>query len=239
MHGSQSMTAEMLTGLSQCASDSGADIAVFPPFPYLSLAISAAGKGVRVGAQNVSHEEQGAFTGEVSAAMLKDLGCNMVLVGHSERRSLYHEDNDRVAEKFATALAHDLTPVLCVGETLEQREAGDTEKVVTAQIDAVIRKCGIAALGRAILAYEPVWAIGTGKTATPDMAQETHAAIRAHIAAQDNAVAEKLQILYGGSVKAGNAAELFAMADVDGGLVGGASLTLEDFCPICEAAASA
>ena len=118
MHGSQSMTAEMLTGLSQCASDSGADIAVFPPFPYLSLAISAAGEGVRVGAQNVSHEEQGAFTGEVSAAMLKDLGCEMVLVGHSERRSLYHEDNDRVAEKFATALAHDLTPVLCVGETL-------------------------------------------------------------------------------------------------------------------------
>ncbi|MFT3960223.1 triose-phosphate isomerase [Propionivibrio sp.] len=212
-------------------------VAVCVPFPYLAQAQSVlSGTPVAWGAQNLSEQAQGAFTGEVSAAMLQDFGCRYVLVGHSERRSIFGESDKLVAEKFAAALASGLRPVLCVGETLEQRDAGKTLEVVSAQIDAVLNRVGVAAFSGAVVAYEPVWAIGTGRTATSAQAQEVHAAIRAQIAKADAKVADGLQILYGGSVKPGNAAELFAMPDIDGGLIGGASLVAADFLSICTAA---
>lgn len=212
-------------------------VAVCVPFPYLAQAQSVlSGTPVAWGAQNLSEQAQGAFTGEVSAAMLQDFGCRYVLVGHSERRSIFGESDKLVAEKFAAALASRLRPVLCVGETLEQRDAGKTLEVVSAQIDAVLNRVGVAAFSGAVVAYEPVWAIGTGRTATSAQAQEVHAAIRAQIAKADAKVADGLQILYGGSVKPGNAAELFAMPDIDGGLIGGASLVAADFLSICTAA---
>jgi len=207
------------------------------PFPYLAQAqASLTGSKVAWGGQNVSEHAQGAYTGEVSAAMLAEFGCRYVLVGHSERRALYGENDATVAAKFAAALQAGLTPILCVGESLAEREAGATGNVVVRQLDAVIAASGIAALQRAVLAYEPVWAIGTGKTATPQQAQDVHALIRARVAASDAAVAQGLQILYGGSVKPGNAQELFAMPDIDGGLIGGASLVADDFLAICSAA---
>ena len=213
-------------------------VAVCVPFPYLAQAQSVlSGTPVAWGAHNLSEQAQGAFTGEVSAAMLQDFGCRYVLVGHSERRSIYGESDTLVAEKFAAALASGLRPVLCVGETLEQRDAGKTLDVVSAQIEAVLKRVGVAAFSGAVVAYEPVWAIGTGRTATSAQAQEVHAAIRAQIAKADAKVAEGLQILYGGSVKPANAAELFGMADIDGGLIGGASLVATDFLAICAAAA--
>ena len=212
-------------------------VAVCVPFPYLAQAQSAlSGTPVAWGAQNLSEKSSGAFTGEVSAAMLKDFACQYVLVGHSERRSLYGESDALVAEKFAVALAAGLRPVLCVGETLEQRESGKTAEVVAAQMAAVLDRVGVAALANAVVAYEPVWAIGTGKTATSEQAQEVHAAIRAQVARLDAKVAKGLQILYGGSVKPSNAEELFGMPDIDGGLIGGASLVAADFLAICQAA---
>ena len=215
----------------------GVAVAVCVPFPYLAQAQSVlSGTPVAWGAQNLSEQAQGAFTGEVSAAMLQDFGCRYVLVGHSERRSIFGESDKLVAEKFAAALASGLRPVLCVGETLEQRDAGKTLEVVSAQIDAVLNRVGVAAFSGAVVAYEPVWAIGTGRTATSAQAQEVHAAIRAQIAKADAKIADGLQILYGGSVKPGNAAELFAMPDIDGGLIGGASLVAADFLSICTAA---
>jgi len=215
----------------------GVAVAVCVPFPYLAQAQSVlGGTPVVWGAQNLSEQAQGAFTGEVSAAMLQDFGCRYVLVGHSERRSLYGESDKLVAEKFAAALASGLRPILCVGETLEQRDAGRTLEVVSAQIDAVLNRVGVAAFSGAVVAYEPVWAIGTGRTATSAQAQEVHAAIRAQIAKADAGVAEGLQILYGGSVKPANAVELFGMPDIDGGLIGGASLVAADFLAICAAA---
>jgi triosephosphate isomerase len=215
----------------------GAAVAVCVPFPYLAQAQSVlSGTPVAWGAENLSEQAQGAFTGEVSAAMLQDFGCRYVLVGHSERRALYGESDKLVAEKFAAALASGLCPVLCVGETLEHRDAGKTLDVVSGQIDAVLDRVGVAAFSGAVVAYEPVWAIGTGRTATSAQAQEVHAAIRARIAKADAKVADGLQILYGGSVKPGNAAELFAMPDIDGGLIGGASLVAADFLAICKAA---
>ncbi len=215
----------------------GTSVAVCVPFPYLAQAQSVlTGTAVSWGAQNLHEQVQGAFTGEVSAPMLQDFGCRYVLVGHSERRAIYGESDTLVAEKFAAALASGLSPILCVGETLAQREAGKTVEVVAAQIDAVLKRVGVAAFSGAVVAYEPVWAIGTGRTATSAQAQEVHAAIRAQIAAADAQVAEGLQILYGGSVKPGNAEELFAMADIDGGLIGGASLVAADFLAICRAA---
>ncbi len=214
------------------------DIAVFPPYVYLSDAVRRLKDArIQVGAQDVSAEGNGAFTGQVSAAMLKDVGCTCVIVGHSERRRLNHEDDALVARKFAAAQKAALTPVLCVGETLEEREAGTTETVVCRQVDAVITAHGVGVFAAAILAYEPVWAIGTGRNATPQQAQEVHALLRARIAAHDDKMAGRLRILYGGSVKGGNAAELFAMPDVDGGLVGGASLSADEFRQICAAAA--
>ena len=213
-------------------------VAVCVPFPYLAQAQSVlSGTPVAWGAQNLSEQAQGAFTGEVSAAMLQDFGCRYVLVGHSERRSIYGESDTLVAEKFAAALASGLRPVLCVGETLEQRDAGKTLDVVSAQIEAVLKRVGVAAFSGAVVAYEPVWAIGTGRTATSAQAQEVHAAIRSQIAKADTKVAEGLQILYGGSVKPANAVELFGMPDIDGGLIGGASLVAADFLAICAAAA--
>jgi triosephosphate isomerase len=192
---------------------------------------------IAVGAQDVCADAGGAFTGEVSASMLKDVGCRYVIVGHSERRRLYHEDDALVARKFAAVVQAGLTPVLCVGETLEEHEAHQAEAVVSRQLDAVIAMSGIASLATSLIAYEPVWAIGTGRTATPQQAQGVHDALRRRIAAQDVNIASQVRILYGGSVKGGNAAELFVMPDVDGGLVGGASLSADEFLEICTAAA--
>jgi triosephosphate isomerase (TIM) len=239
MHGSRAFNEALLDELeSSLETEWPMDIAVFPPYVYLSDAARRLKDGrIDVGAQDVCAEASGAFTGQVDAAMLKDVGCAYVIVGHSERRRLNHEDDALVARKFAAAQRVGLIPVLCVGESLEEREARLTETVVRRQVDAVITMHGVAGFSAAILAYEPVWAIGTGRTATPEQAQAVHALLRARIAAHDAKMAAQLRILYGGSVKGGNAAELFAMPDVDGGLVGGASLSADEFRQICAAAA--
>ncbi|TXT24930.1 MAG: triosephosphate isomerase (TIM) [Gallionellaceae bacterium] len=214
----------------------GMDCAVCVPFPYLAQAQQLLrGSRVAWGAQDAHQLDKGAYTGEVAAPMLRDFGCRYVIVGHSERRSLYGESSQLVAEKFAAAQKTGLVPILCVGETLAQRESGVTEAVVAEQLDAVTALLGVQALRNAVLAYEPVWAIGTGKTATPEQAQAVHEYIRRRIASRDAQIAEGLCILYGGSVKASNAAELFAMQDIDGGLIGGASLVAEDFLAVCRA----
>jgi triosephosphate isomerase (TIM) len=240
MHGSRAANQSLLAELELSVKpDWPIDIVVFPPYVYLSDAVRLLEDGpIAVGAQDVCAEAGGAFTGQVSAAMLKDVGCSYAIVGHSERRRWYHEDDALVARKFAAALDSGLSPILCVGETLEEREAKQTEAVVARQLDAVIATHGVGGFARAILAYEPVWAIGTGRTATPDQAQAVHAFLRGRIHAQDAKMARHLRILYGGSVKAGNAAELFSMPDVDGGLVGGASLSADEFKQICAAAAA-
>jgi triosephosphate isomerase (TIM) len=214
-----------------------AHVAVCVPFPYLpQVQAMLQDTHVSWGAQNVSQHDKGAYTGEVSSAMLTDFSCRYVIVGHSERRALYGEDSHTVALKFKAAQAAGLIPVLCIGETLDQREAGVTEQVVAEQLDAVTGLMGIEAMASSVVAYEPVWAIGTGKTASPDQAQDVHAFIRGRIATHSPEIAGNLQILYGGSVKANNAAELFAMPDIDGGLVGGASLVADEFIAICRAA---
>lgn len=220
--------------------DARATCIVCPPFVYLNeLARTLKGSAISLAGQDVCAESQGAFTGEVSAAMLKDVGCEYVLVGHSERRALYGEDDAMVARKFSATQARGLTPVLCVGEQLSERDADQTHAVVGRQLDAVIAVSGVSALARAVLAYEPVWAIGTGRTASPEQAEDVHAFIRARVAAHDASIAAGLRVLYGGSVKAGNAAELFGMPNVDGGLIGGASLKAEEFLAIWTAAARA
>lgn len=236
MHGRLESNRVLLEGL-RSASGFVADVAVCVPFPYLAQAQSVLqGSAVAWGAQNCSEQAQGAFTGEVAAAMLDDFACRYVLVGHSERRVIYGESDAVVAAKFVAAQSAGLVPVLCVGETLAERESGQTFAVVARQLSAVLDLAGVGALKKAVLAYEPVWAIGTGRTATPEQAQEVHAAIRSQVAAADAEVAASVQILYGGSVKAQNAAELFAQSDIDGGLIGGASLVLDDFLAICRAA---
>ena len=236
MHGSLANNLALLDAVKSGAAALACEVAVCVPYPYLAQAKSVlGGSNVAWGAQDVSAHAQGAYTGEVSAAMLVDFGCRYAIVGHSERRTLHAESDQLVADKFAAALGAGVTPILCVGETLAEREAGITDAVVTRQLEAVLAKSGVAALARAVVAYEPVWAIGTGKTATPQQAQDAHAAIRARVARDDGAVAAGLQILYGGSVKAGNAKELFAMADIDGGLIGGAALVAADFLAICAA----
>lgn len=215
----------------------GGECAVCVPFPFLSQARELLrGTQIAWGAQNLSQFDKGAYTGEVSAAMLRDFECRYVIVGHSERRAMFGDSDEVVAAKFSAALAAGLVPIACVGETLDQRESGVMEQVVTRQLDAIVNARGVAALDKAVIAYEPVWAIGTGKTASPAQAQEVHALIRARVASSDAGVASRLRILYGGSVKAQNAAELFAMADIDGGLIGGASLVAADFLPIVRAA---
>lgn len=240
MHGGLAANASLLDSLVKQVGSKGlpgVEVAVFVPFPYLAQAQSCLqGAAIRWGAQNVSERASGAFTGEVSTSMLKDFACTHVIVGHSERRTLFGETDDLVAAKALAAVDAGLVPVICLGETLDERESGRTAEVVQRQLAAVINRLGAAGLAASVLAYEPVWAIGTGKTATPAQVQEVHAALRAQVAALDASCASKLQILYGGSVKGANAAELFGLPDVDGGLVGGASLAAADFLAICEAA---
>jgi triosephosphate isomerase len=237
MHGTLAQNNELLSALlAGLSAGSGADCAVCVPFPYLAqVQVKLSGSAIKWGAQDVHQLDKGAYTGEVSAAMLRDFACSYVIVGHSERRAIYGESSRLVAEKFMAAQQAGMTPILCVGETLEQRESGVTEAVVAEQLDAVIQLAGVQALKNAVVAYEPVWAIGTGKTATSQQAQAVHAFIRQRIAAQDGQVAAGLCILYGGSVKANNAADLFAMPDIDGGLIGGASLIADEFLAICRA----
>lgn len=239
MNGSKASIKALLDGVKQGIGDvNRAEVAVCAPYVYLpEVETQLAGTPVAWGAQNLSTEQSGAYTGEIAASMLLDFHCRYAIVGHSERRTFYGENDEVVAKKFAVARAAGLRPILCVGETLAEREQGITEQVVARQLDAVIAQEGVAALADGVVAYEPVWAIGTGKTATPEQAQEVHAFIRQHIAAAGNAdVAAQLRILYGGSMNAANAAELLAQTDIDGGLIGGASLKAEDFLTICRAA---
>ena len=237
MHGSKTMVSSLLEGLLAGSSANGnADLAVFPAFPYLSLTESIlSGSHIHWGGQTLNPNPLGAHTGETSGTMLVDMGCRYVLVGHSERRAIYGESDADVGIRFKAALDAGLEPILCIGETLEEREAGKTEIVVGRQLDTVIDSVGIDAFSRATIAYEPVWAIGTGLTATPEQAQSVHAFIRDKITSLNVIIAGRLRILYGGSVKGSNAAELFAQDDIDGGLVGGASLTAEDFLAIYSA----
>ena len=240
MNGSMAVSRELVDGLMEGFSPSdNAEMLLCPTFVHLrDVATWIAATDIELGAQNLSeHRDTGAFTGEIQGAMLKDVGCEYVIVGHSERRTLYGESDDLVAAKFIAAQAQGLTPILCVGESLEQREDGSTEAVVRRQIDAVLDAASVDAFARAVIAYEPIWAIGTGHTATPEQAQDVHAVIRGMIAARNATIATGLRILYGGSVKGANAEELFAMNDIDGGLVGGASLSASDFLAIYRAAA--
>lgn len=238
MHGSREFTRTLVGGLvAEFSGEAPCEIAVCPPFAYLAEALGqAAGSPIRVGAQDVSSHDEGAYTGEVSGAMLAELGCRYAIVGHSERRSFHGESDELVATKFLAAQRHGLTPILCVGESLEEREADRTEAVVGRQLEAVISAAEIGAFGGAVIAYEPIWAIGTGRTATPDQAQAVHAFIRGLLRSENAKIGDFIKVLYGGSVKAANAAEIFAMPDVDGGLVGGASLEAEGFASICRAA---
>jgi len=237
MNGSRSSIKELLDGIKAGMGDVKlAEVAVCAPAIYLAdVSEQLAGSAIAWGGQNLSTEAKGAFTGEISADMLLDFKCEYVIVGHSERRTLYGETDEIVAEKFEVARKAGLKPILCIGESLEERESGVTIDVCARQINAVIEKSGVAALTDGVIAYEPIWAIGTGVTASPEQAQETHAAIRKMIAEKDASVAEKVRIQYGGSMNAGNAKELLAMADIDGGLIGGASLKADDFLAICTA----
>ena len=238
MNGSRSSIKELLEGVKAGMGDvKSAEVAVCVPSIYLAdVSEQLAGSKVAWGGQNLSTEAKGAFTGEISSDMLLDFKSEYVIVGHSERRTLYGETDELVAEKFEVARKAGLKPILCIGESLEERESGVTIDVCARQINAVIEKSGVEALTDGVIAYEPIWAIGTGVTATPDQAQETHAAIRKMIAEKNASVAEKVRIQYGGSMNAGNAKELLAMEDIDGGLIGGASLKAEDFLAICTAA---
>jgi triosephosphate isomerase (TIM) len=235
MHGNRAANAQLLAGLKE-AGPWNADVAVCVPFLYIAeTALALTGTTIAYGAQDCSSHEQGAYTGEVSSAMLADVGCRYAIVGHSERRAYHAESDQLVADKAKAALAHGVTPIVCVGETRAEREAGQTEAVVKRQLAAVIHTLGHCC-GEMVVAYEPVWAIGTGLTATPEQAQAVHAVLRAQLhAATDKS--DAMRILYGGSVKADNAAELFAQPDIDGGLIGGASLKVADFAAICRAAA--
>ena len=254
MHGSLKMTGELITGIadnlaSMSADDAGSnasgfnasgfDCLVCPPSVYLASAQTAlAGTPIKLGAQDVNAHGSGAYTGELALGMLAEFDCRYVLLGHSERRTLFGETDQQVAQKFAACVASDsgIIPVLCIGETLEQRQSGATEAVIDEQIDAVLAVAGIASFANAVIAYEPVWAIGTGETASPQQAQQVHNYIRAKLAVLDSELAAKLQILYGGSMKPSNAAELLAQTDIDGGLIGGAALDIESFSGICKAA---
>ena len=238
MNGSRSknkaLLDDILAGIGEVKS---AEVAVCVPYVYLAdVEQQLSGSSIAWGAQNLSTEENGAFTGEIAASMLLDFHCKYVIVGHSERRTLYGENDDIVTRKFAVAHSAGLKPILCVGETLEEREKGVTEDVIARQIKAVMNTLGAKALATGVIAYEPVWAIGTGMTATPQQAQDVHAFIRKLIAEKDAGVAEQVRIQYGGSMNATNASELLTMVDIDGGLIGGASLKAEDFLTICRAA---
>ncbi len=239
MNGSRSVNAALIDGIREGLDRlRDVDVAVCPPAPYLeSVGAAIKGSPIALGGQDLCDQEKpGAFTGEVHGSMLIDVGCKYVIAGHSERRALYGEDDQRVARKFKVAQASGLIPILCVGETLEQRESSQTEAVLARQMDAVLELCGISAFTKAVIAYEPVWAIGTGRSASPQQAQDAHAFLRGMLAKRDARIAALARILYGGSVKGDNAKELFACADVDGGLIGGASLKADEFLTICAAA---
>ena len=233
MHGSRALTEQLLRALA--ARPPSCEVAVFPPFPYLTQALALAEGRLDIGAQDLSAHAQGAYTGEVSAAMLADLGVRRVLAGHSERRQYHHEDDLLITAKLERAFEQGLMPILCVGETLQQREQGATEATLAAQLATPLRVLGERS-ARLTIAYEPVWAIGTGRTATAAQAQAAHAFIRSQLAARDAKLSMLIRVLYGGSVKAANAPELFAQPDVDGGLVGGAALDANEFLAICAAA---
>lgn len=238
MNGSLASVQELLQGLKEGVQEvNNTKVVVCPPSVFMAeTQAKLAGTLIGWGGQDVSTQESGAYTGETAASMLTDFGCEYVIIGHSERRTYHAETDQLVAEKFSAARKAGLIPLFCIGETLEEREQGITEKVVARQIDAVIEHCGVEMLGEGVIAYEPVWAIGTGKTATPEQAQEVHAFIRSRVADSSATVADALQLLYGGSMKPDNAAELMAKADIDGGLIGGASLKASDFMAICTAA---
>lgn len=234
LNGSKESIKELLNGILAGMSGAKTAVAVCAPYIYIPMVQEILeGTAVGYGSESISEHDSGAFTGEISGLMLNDFACQYAIVGHSERRTLFGEQDADTANKFSAARKHGLTPILCVGELLEDREAGTTEEVVARQLDAVIDLEGVGALADAVIAYEPVWAIGTGMTASPEQAQDVHAFIREKIAKLDEGVAKKVQILYGGSVNGGNANELFAMPDIDGGLIGGASLKAEDFLAIC------
>jgi len=238
LHGSRQFATDLVSDLVASLPVDGVEVVILPPLPYLGELVEAfEGRAIAFGSQDVSSNEKGAYTGEVSAAMLAEVGARFGLVGHSERRQYHNETSELVARKFAAALHAGLAPLLCVGETLEQREAGQTEQVIAAQLAPVLALGGPAGFQHAVVAYEPVWAIGTGRTASKEQAQQVHAFIRGEVAKLDARIADSLPILYGGSVKPDNAGELFAQPDVDGGLVGGASLVAADFLAIATAAA--
>jgi len=239
MNGSTAANEALVSGIVAGAPEGeGVQLLVCPPLPYLAAVAGwVAGSKVVLGAQNVSEHESGAFTGETAPSMLKDVGCQYVIVGHSERRAIFGETSAQVAAKFQAAQVAGVTPILCVGETLEEREASATKRVIDEQLDAVLETAGASSFAAAVIAYEPVWAIGTGMTATPEQAQVVHKHIRQRLAEHDAELAEKVQILYGGSMKGENAPGLLCMPDIDGGLIGGASLKANDFLAIAEAAA--
>lgn len=238
MHGSKPFIESLMKGITeQLDANLKSNVLVCPPTIYIPLVKSLIGNHkIALGGQDLCEQGQGAYTGEISGDMLKDNSCQYVIVGHSERRSLYGETDVLVAHKVGKAIEFGLTPILCVGESLEQREKGTTMQIVRQQLDSVIDTLGIEALNNVVVAYEPVWAIGTGMTATPEQAQETHSAIRAHLREKSAQVADKIKLLYGGSMKAANAEELLAQPDIDGGLIGGASLKADEFIAICNIA---
>ena len=236
MNGSLESSRILAEDIVMGVSDETSEVVICPSFVYLShLSEKFKNTKIKLGAQNVSHLGEGAYTGEIAASMLLDFGCEYVIVGHSERRMLYQETDIRVAEKFHAVQSNGMIPILCIGELLEERESNSTEGVIARQLDAVIDMVSIKAFSNAVIAYEPVWAIGTGKTATPEQAQDVHQFIRLRLARHDRTIADNIRILYGGSVKVDNAQQLFQMADIDGGLIGGASLVAKDFMNICHA----
>ncbi len=236
MNGSLQSIIQLVEGIK--AGDAGsARLAVCPPAVYLmKVGGMLEGTNISLGSQNVCDQAGGAYTGEISGTMLKEAGCTYAIVGHSERRSLYQESDSLVADRFAMAIESGLQPILCLGETIDERQSDATEEVVARQLNAVLEKVGVDALSNSVIAYEPVWAIGTGQVATPEQAQAVHAFIRRKISAENSQVADQLQILYGGSMNPGNAAELLSQPDIDGGLIGGASLKAADFLAIAQAA---
>ena len=237
MNGTTNSVRELVGGIKAGLDGQSTEVVVCPPFVYLPVvAAEIAGSAVNLSAQNMCDQDVGAFTGEVSGPMLKDIGCEYVILAHSERRAMYGETDEVAARKYAAALKNNIKPIFCIGETLGEREQDITEDVIARQVDAIIKAEGVSSLANAVLAYEPVWAIGTGKTATPDQAQSVHAFIRNRIADQDAGIAASLRILYGGSMNPGNAADLIAQPDIDGGLIGGASLKADDFLAIINAA---
>jgi triosephosphate isomerase len=236
MNGSRQRVVELIDGVASATADfSNAEVVICPPTVFLMQAAELVkSSSLKVGAQNVNAHSEGAYTGEIAPSMLCDAGCQYVIVGHSERRTLYKETDEEVAAKCVAVIANKMTPIVCVGETLEERENNQMEKVIQRQLQAVLAV--IKEIEKCVIAYEPVWAIGTGKTATAQQAQAVHQLIRSRLCDVNNAAAQKIRIVYGGSVKAGNADELFAMPDIDGGLIGGASLIVDEFVAICKAA---